>query len=73
MESEQKSKQQLKRELAKEKLISSEPFEKEEEGYGYHEMDSERAKECARVVEGCLKLGAFDIAKKFIKHIEEKE
>lgn len=58
-----------KREEAKEKLISDEPFEKE----GSYGMAPHRAKECAKVVEGCLVEGAYDIARKFIRHIEKKE
>jgi len=59
-----------KREKAREKLISDEPFEKEEEEY--HGMDSDRAEECSKVVEGCLKVGAYDIAKKFIEHVKRR-
>jgi len=61
--------EKTKREKVREKLISDEPFEREE-SYG---MDPDRAEECAKVVKGCLRMGAYDIARKFIKHIEKKE
>lgn len=60
-----------KREEAREELISDEPFEKEEEEH--YGIGPERAKECAKVIKGCLEEGAYDIARKFIKHIEKKE